>query len=112
MLRSLLWLSHQVFNYAIDWITSNSLANFSGVTVSHDLCIPDLYYADNIAILGESFDDIQTVINQMQIFASKIGIRSTRQRQNYEWLDSPQTIHNQFSSIENHEWLDLISTAV
>lgn len=38
---------------------SNSLANFLGVTLSHDLRISDLDYADDIAMLGESFDDIK-----------------------------------------------------
>lgn len=73
---------------------SNSLANFLGVMLSHDLCISDLDYADDIAMLGGSFDDIQAVINQMEIFAPKIRMKINIIKAKLLALNSPQTIHN------------------
>lgn len=73
---------------------SNSLANFLGVMLSHDLRISDLDYADDIAMLGGSFDDIQAVINQMEIFAPKIRMKINIIKTKLLALNSPQTIHN------------------
>lgn len=64
-----------LFNYAIDWIISNALANFHGITVSRDLQISDFDYADNMTILGESFADIQSAIDKIQWYTSKIGMK-------------------------------------
>lgn len=40
----------------------------------------DLNYVDNIAILRESFADIQSAIDEMQTHASKIGMKVNAQK--------------------------------
>ncbi|CAI9715828.1 Hypothetical predicted protein [Octopus vulgaris] len=68
-------LSPTLFNYAIDWITTNALREFSGITVGHNFFVKDLDYADDIAILGETFADVQFAINELQRVASQIGMK-------------------------------------
>ncbi|XP_029648585.1 uncharacterized protein LOC115222496 [Octopus sinensis] len=68
-------LSPTLFNYAIDWFTTNALREFPGITVGHNFSDKDLDYTDDIAILGETFADIQFAINELQHVASQIGIK-------------------------------------
>lgn len=66
-------LSPTLFNFAMDWITSHALESFPGVTVGQGFVLEDLDYADDIAILGGNFADIQLAIDEMQCFASQLG---------------------------------------
>ncbi|CAI9717498.1 Hypothetical predicted protein [Octopus vulgaris] len=68
-------LSPTLFNYAIDWITTNALREFPGITVGHNFSVKDLDYADDIAILGETFADVQFAINELQRVVSQIGMK-------------------------------------
>lgn len=45
------------------------------VTVGQGFVLEDLDYADDIAILGENFADIQLAINEMQRFASQLVMK-------------------------------------
>lgn len=68
-------LSPTLFNYAIDWIMEQALPGYLGVVVGRNFHLTDLDYADDIAVLGESYRDIQTVLNRIQEKAAAIGMR-------------------------------------
>ncbi|XP_029655173.1 uncharacterized protein LOC115228842, partial [Octopus sinensis] len=68
-------LSPTLSNYSIDWITTNALRAFPGITVGHNFSVKDLDYADDIAILGETFTDFQFAINELQRIASQIDMK-------------------------------------
>ncbi|CAI9722980.1 Hypothetical predicted protein [Octopus vulgaris] len=68
-------LSPTLSNYSIDWITTNALRAFPGITLGHKFSVKDLDYADDIAILGETFTDFQFAINELQRIASQIDMK-------------------------------------
>ncbi len=64
-----------LFNFAVDWILRNAMAGVTGVKVSTTLTLMDLAYADDIAILGDSYEAVQEVLNGVHRFAYAVGLR-------------------------------------
>lgn len=52
-----------------------ALPGYPGVVVGRNFHLTDLDYADDIAVLGESYKDIQMVLNRIQEKAAAIGMR-------------------------------------
>ncbi|CAI9729465.1 Hypothetical predicted protein [Octopus vulgaris] len=77
--RDTLWkvtqqmVSHLNFSILSKLITAQQdPAEFPGIIVGHNFSVKDLDYADDIAILGETFADVQFAINELQRVASQI----------------------------------------
>jgi hypothetical protein len=68
-------LSPIIFNFIIDWILRISLQNFSGVKISPRVSITDLDYADDIAILAESYIELQSVVERIDVVSRSVGLR-------------------------------------
>lgn len=77
-----------LFNYIIDWILEKSLAGFAGVRVNDDCSITILDYADNVAILGESYTEFQHVLDEVSHMAKMVGMRMLL-RQKFSLVTSP-----------------------
>ncbi len=52
-------MSPTLFKFAVDWILRKAMAGATGVQVSTTLALTDLAYADDIAILGDSYEAVQ-----------------------------------------------------
>ncbi len=65
-------LSLTLFNFVIDWIPRNALAGLTGVKISATLALVDLAYADDIAILGESYEAGEYMVNGIHRFANGV----------------------------------------
>ncbi|VDL85616.1 unnamed protein product [Schistocephalus solidus] len=58
-------LSPILFNYAIDWILGKALHEESSVELSPGHQLADLDYADDIAFLASSFEDLQSMVSRV-----------------------------------------------
>ena len=58
-------LSPTLFNFAIDWILNTALRDARGVEISPDYNITDLDYADDIAVMASSRDELQTAVESI-----------------------------------------------
>ena len=68
-------LSQTLFNFAIDWILKNALdGQPGGVNLSDGGVLTDLTYADDIALLAESEEDLGGMIDRIYQYSSKIGL--------------------------------------
>ena len=68
-------LSPVLFNYVIDWVMKASLADYQGVQVSTDFWLSDLDYADDVVVLGESVEHLQTALDRISSFAACVGLQ-------------------------------------
>ncbi|MEM1223986.1 MAG: reverse transcriptase domain-containing protein, partial [Verrucomicrobiota bacterium] len=68
-----------LFNYTIDWVMSNALdsVKFAGKTPGveiYDGRLVDLAYADDIALVCDNADTMQTLISAVNHYASMLGL--------------------------------------
>ncbi len=68
-------LSPTLFNFVVDWILRNALAGAPGVQLSSTFGLTNLAYADDIALLGDSFVSVQEAVNKVHRFAAVVGLR-------------------------------------
>ncbi|CAE1253263.1 unnamed protein product [Acanthosepion pharaonis] len=68
-------LSLILFNYIIDWILENSIVGLAGVRVCHDCSIPDLDYADDVAILSKFNAEVQHALDEVSRMAKMVGMK-------------------------------------
>ena len=68
-------LSPTLFNFAIDWILNTTLRDARGVEISPDYNITDLDYADDIAVMASSRDELQTAVESIAETAERIGMK-------------------------------------
>ena len=68
-------LSPTIFNYAIDFILGHALEGFPGVQLSRSVVVKDLDYADDIAIFGASYLEVQSVIDQIAQVSALVGLK-------------------------------------
>ncbi len=64
--------------------------------------VPDLAYADDIALFGDSFEDAQAVLERVEHYAAALGVRinAAKTRFLYILVFVPQQRHP--SSMESH----------
>ncbi|BHF65507.1 E3 ubiquitin-protein ligase huwe1 [Sparganum proliferum] len=67
-------LSPILFNYAIDWILERALRDSDGVGFAPGHRLTDLDYADDIALLAPSFDDLQSMVSRVNEVAKSVGL--------------------------------------
>ncbi|VDK89430.1 unnamed protein product [Dibothriocephalus latus] len=67
-------LSPILFNYVINWILRKSLRGEDGVEPAPGRRLSDLDYADDIALLASSFDDVQSVVSWGNEIDMSIGL--------------------------------------
>ena len=67
-------LSPVLFNYVIDWIMCQALADYRGVQLSPDLYVTDLEFADDIVVLGDTALALQPVLSRIDHFAKALGL--------------------------------------
>nr|VZI07985.1 unnamed protein product [Spirometra erinaceieuropaei] len=65
-------LSPILFNYAMDWILWRTLHKGDGVEFAPGHRLTDLDYADDIALLASSFDDLQSMVSRVKEVAKSI----------------------------------------
>lgn len=68
-------LSPTLFNYAIDHILNTALHGFEGVRVGRDVAVSDLAYADDITLLGNTFEEVENVLMKIHRTALTVGMR-------------------------------------
>lgn len=68
-------LSPCLFNIVLDKLLTKATQNCNGVILSDDLSISDFVYADDVVYLGESENDIQRFISQLDTYGKMIGLR-------------------------------------
>ncbi|BHF85069.1 hypothetical protein SprV_1002822700 [Sparganum proliferum] len=62
-----------MFNYAIRWILWKALHEVDGVKFAPGHRLTDLDYADAIALLASSFDDLQSMVSGVNEVAKSVG---------------------------------------
>ena len=67
-------LSPVLFNYAIDWVLNHALSSSPGVQVGRGFFLTDLAYADDVVVLGPSFPEVQSALDNVVQFAGMIGL--------------------------------------
>ncbi|BHF68382.1 hypothetical protein SprV_0301141600 [Sparganum proliferum] len=67
-------LSPILFNYAIDWIPGRALHEGDGVEFAPGHRLTDLDYADDIALLASSFDDLQSMVSRVNEVAKSVSL--------------------------------------
>jgi hypothetical protein len=68
-------LSPVLFNFVIDWVLEKSLDGSEGVNISPQQRITDLDYADDIAILTNTYTEMQDVLNRIDNVSRSVGLR-------------------------------------
>lgn len=68
-------LSPIQFNYIIDWILVNSMNSLTGVRVGPNFSTTDLDFADDVAILGESYTEVQHALGEVDRISKLVGMR-------------------------------------
>ncbi|VDN36627.1 unnamed protein product [Dibothriocephalus latus] len=66
-------LSSILFNYAIDWVHGRALQGNDGNELAHERRLTDLNYADDIALLAQSFDELQSMESRVNEGAKSVG---------------------------------------
>ncbi|BHF79017.1 hypothetical protein SprV_0602213400 [Sparganum proliferum] len=67
-------LSSILSNCAIDWILGRALREIDGVEFAPEHRLTDLDYADDIALLASSFDDLQSMVSRVNEVAKSVGL--------------------------------------
>ncbi|BHF57275.1 hypothetical protein SprV_0100021600 [Sparganum proliferum] len=67
-------LSPILFNYAIDWILGRALHGGDGVKFAPGHRLTDLEYADDIAFLALTFDDLKSMVARTNEVAKSVGL--------------------------------------
>ncbi len=67
-------MSPTLFNYIIDWILREAQQDATSVQVSSTVSITDLAYADDIALLGDSFEAVQGALEGVERYAAAVGL--------------------------------------
>ncbi len=68
-------MSSTLVNYIIDWILRTELQDVPGVQVGSTVSITNLAYADDIALLGDSFEAVQEALEGVERYAAAVGLR-------------------------------------
>ncbi|CAE1325367.1 unnamed protein product [Acanthosepion pharaonis] len=68
-------LSPILFSYIIAWILENSMVGLEGVRVGHDCNITDFDYVDDVAILSESYVEVQHALDEVSRMVKMVGMK-------------------------------------
>ncbi len=68
-------MSPTLFNYVIDFVLECALRSSHGVLLGENVNLTDLTYADDIALLGDSTEAIQSALNNIELYSKVVGLR-------------------------------------
>ncbi len=68
-------MSPTLFNYAIDFVLERALRSSHGVLLGENVNLTDLTYADDIALLSDSTEAIQSALNNIERYSKVVGLR-------------------------------------
>ncbi len=69
-------MSPTLVNYATDFVLERALRGSQDVQVGENLCLTDLTYADDIALLGDTAEAIQDALDNIDRFAKVVELRT------------------------------------
>jgi hypothetical protein len=66
--------SPMLFNWCIDWVMKTALNDTDGILIGNGNRVADLAFADDIALLGASPNDLQDLLHRITVAAARIGL--------------------------------------